>query len=286
MKRRDFLIGTIASSALACAGGSRRSTSRRPPGRTEVVFEFEGRDRRSVLYVPDSAQDRAPLVIAIHGNNGDPSVMSKAHGFDKVCEAEGWIGLYPHCNLPNEADDVQGDFRFLNRLLRDIADDTRADPSRIYAVGFSGGGKKCYSLAARCSDLVSAIAVSGTRIGHRGFEDQFDPDRNQAEKVSILHIHGRKDTRIPLRGGPDPKHDREGIGMRAGLEIWAAHNGCRTDKSARPPNGCPKNIAAHGWRAPDGYRVMGLSDPSLDHSWPSWANPVVVDFLKGSPRRT
>ena len=285
MKRRAFLLGSIASSTLACMG-SRRSPVTRSPGRTAIEFTLDGHDRRTVLYIPEKTVEKPPLMIAIHGNGGDPSVMSKANGFDEVCEQEGWIGLYPHCNLPEGADDRQGDFRFLDHLLRESVESLDVDLSRIYAVGFSGGGKKCYSLAARASDLISAIAVSGSRMGHRGFEDQFDPNQTQAEKVSVLHIHGRRDSRIPIQGGQDPKHSREGVSMREGLEMWAAYNGCVADKSFKRLPGCPQNIVGHHWESSDGYQVVGLADPNLAHTWAKWANPVVVDFLRSSPRRT
>jgi polyhydroxybutyrate depolymerase len=286
MKRRTFLLSSVASTALACMGGSRRGPASPKPGRTAIEYSFEGHDRRSVLYIPEGTPAQAPLVIAIHGNNGDPAFMSKANGFDKVCDAEGWIGLYPHCNLPQDADDAQGDFRFLDKLLRETVDSLDVDRNRIYAVGFSAGGKKCYSLAARCSDLVSAIAVSGTRIGFQGQEDQFDPNRNKSERVAVLHIHGRKDFKIPIRGGKDAKHGMQGIGMREGLEIWARYNGCVPDKGLKRPQGCPSNISANGWKSKDGVAVTGLSDPTLDHTWAGWATPVVVDFLKNAPTRS
>lgn len=275
---------------LACGGvGDLRDLedrAKRPDGRgfTNLEGGFEGYNRLSVVYVPKGAEGgKVPLMLGMHGGNGVPENMYAKHDLRELCDEQGWIGLFPYMNLPDDAEDRHGDFNYVDHILRKVAREWKADKSRIYAVGFSGGGKKAYMLAAQSSDLVSAIAVSSCRIGFRGFEEMWSPKLNKAKTVSILHIHGKKDSRIPLEGGMDAERGEVGVGMREGLELWADNNGNKLHKGASKPAKCPDRVKAYHWSGK--RKVMGLTDPKLKHGWPSWGNDVIADFLKGAPSR-
>ncbi len=303
MKRRTFAIGLgTAAVGLACGlfedtepadaaeGEPKRGGARKPTGKgfTNLEYDFEDYPRHSVLYVPETAPKRkAPLLFAMHGGTGKPEHMYDRNGFQEVCDEQGWIGLFPYMNLPLDAPDRIGDFNYTDHILRKTVKEFNVDRSRIYVVGFSGGGKKAYMHAARNSKLITAMAVCAARIGFRDWEKTWDPAINKAKPVSVLHIHGDKDHRIPTGGGPDKDRPKYvGVPLREGLEVWARHNACKLVKSAPTPDGCPDRVRVHRWSASSGRQVLGLTDPEMKHQWASWGTDVIVDFLKAAPRRS
>jgi poly(3-hydroxybutyrate) depolymerase len=330
MKRRHLLlgIGGLATTGLvACSQGPGRarvpSTKRKPrpstahpslaePGSgtpiagtnwTTGLNDARGSDhlgnaRRGAVYIPSSYdRDTAhPLVIGIHGAHGDGAVMFKANAWARVCEEQGWIGLFPNMLSGFEEDGVHQDPAVIEQdwtigLAERTAAKLNVDTARQYIVGFSLGGRRAYRLAAVHSDKIAAIAVSGSPIGYAvdpGSDDNWRPEISGAAPVSILHIHGEKDPRIPMSGKGDMGGGRGGqVPTIEGLKLWADHMDCLEDTAFTPPQGCPDGVWGKHWLAPSGHEVMGLFDPKLQHTWArEWANPVVVEFLKRAPSRT
>ena len=241
-----------------------------------VVENFEGFERMSFRYMPKEAKGPVPLVLICHGNGGEAAVMYRQNGLLEVVRRLGWAAIFPNTG---RKDVEQGDESYLSHLVGSATDQFDIDRKRIFGVGFSGGGKSTYRLAAR-RKFFKAIAVSGCRVGHRETPELWNPDQCGAGKVSILHIHGKADAAAPWKGGVHENHpDLYGIPFVEGLEIWANHNGC-TPVAQPSLENAPPTAELFQWAGPDGLSVNGVLDPTLKHQWAKYANRLVYDFLQ------
>ena len=273
----------------------RRPTTNRAPTPLPRGFERmrvsrDGLERESLLYVPRGVREPRPLLVAIHGNNGSANVMYGRHALADLVRDQDWYGLFPETDvwLPDDPNPDVGDHRYLSQALNDVLESRDVDASRVFVVGFSGGGKKAYLLAARSSDRVAGIAVCGSRIGHRsvGESAAWDPTTQHAQPMSILHIHGRRDTRVNPDGGPDSRHPgMTGVGMIEGLELWANHMGAVEEVRARRPEECPDRVRTRMWSTTSGHKLVGVLDPELGHAWPDYMNRAVMRFIRNAPPR-
>ena len=256
------------------------------PGQHWLKTEHDDRQRESLLYIPEQDQGKPrPLVLAIHGSGGDASTFFEKHHFQDVCDKQGWIGLFPRTGKEAVNLDEPDDWTYIHKTLGRVLKTENIDKSRVFVVGFSGGCKKVYQIAARSSKHLTAVVVSGGRIGHKQFEEEWSPVNNNSSKLSLLHIHGGKDPKVPLEGGLDEKHDWMGVGMMEGLEIWAKPNGC-SKIQPKLLKGMPDRVKVVGsWVTEDGIRVIGAVDPNMGHKWGGWETAVAVHFLKSAPPR-
>lgn len=273
----------------------RRPTTHRAPTPLPRGFERirvyrDGLERESLLYVPPGVSEPRPLLVAIHGNNGSAHVMYGRHALADLVRDQGWYGLFPETDvwLPDDPHPDVGDHRYLSQALSEVLESRDVDPRRVFVVGFSGGGKKAYLLAAKSSDRIAGIAVCGSRIGHRSVDEPagWDPSEQSAKPMSILHIHGRRDTRVNPDGGPDSRHPgMTGVGMIEGLELWASHMGAVEQVQARRPEECPDRVRTRMWSTASGHKLVGVLDPELGHAWPDYMNRAVMRFIRNAPPR-
>ncbi len=105
------------------------------------------------IYIPKSVKDatgKRPLVIAMHGMNARYIDYAYASGWLKVAEEENFIVVFPMASprMKTKASGVYAilswgnwdDTSFIqNALVPDILAGVNADPSRVYAFGFSSG---------------------------------------------------------------------------------------------------------------------------------------------------
>jgi polyhydroxybutyrate depolymerase len=197
------------------------------------ALHHDGTLRSYLLYVPLHAPPGAalPLVIALHGGGGRPIDMARITALHRVAERETFIVAYPAGTatrrrgyiwnaggrvMRGPADDVG----FIAALIETLRRDHRIDPARIYVAGLSLGGSMAYRLACALSDRIAAVAVvAGTMV---------TADCRPVQPVSVIHIHGTADQRVPLEGGRGrftAAHNNWPPVMR-GIEQWRAINGC------------------------------------------------------------
>jgi polyhydroxybutyrate depolymerase len=208
-----------------------RLLSRRLRGET---IWHNGILRKYLLYVPRHfrTQEALPLVLVFHGGAADPKQIAEASAMHRIAEREGFIVAYP-AGTPgmlgltwnpsgangggSSAVDDEG---FVRALLIELQRRHPVDRRRVYAAGMSIGGALVYQLACSQSEQFAAVAVVAGVMTARHC--------NPSRPVSLLHIHGTADQRVPLNGGRGRKTARinDWPPVRDGIERWCAINGC------------------------------------------------------------
>lgn len=174
-----------------------------------------------------------------------------------------------------------------------------ADERRVYAAGYSGGGRMVSQFACDNPGSVAAIApVAGLRAGAPlATADGFVPDTSTcdpAQGVPVITFNGTADPVNPFDGGGAPYW---GYGALAASSQWATLNGCRTVKESRVSSnvtliehrGCPRNAAVeqyvvagggHTWPGGNAAAFPGAGVTTTEIS----ANDLMWDFFE--QRRT
>jgi polyhydroxybutyrate depolymerase len=220
-----------------------------------------GRQRSYRLFVPPGydGRSRLPLVLDLHGSGGTSAGQARNSGFEDVAAREGFAVASLQAdggrwNVPvndTRADDVV--------YVRDVIDHVAArmctDLSRVYATGFSGGGRMSSLLGCTLNTRIAAIApVSGLRW----------PAPCGGRPIPVLTFHGLADTQNPY-AGKVPGRDEWVESVPDALAGWAQHNGCGTDVILDDPAGPLSTMRYSGCR--DGAEVRMIRIDGLGHTW-------------------
>ena len=258
-------------------------------GLHQIPMTSEGVSRPFELYVPSSYDGRKAIPVVINGHGSTsfgeeqlrlsamPAVAER-HGFAiaaptaAVPFGPGYIWNFPGMPLfggttlapPGTPDD--------DRMIRDLIAEVKrvlcTDERRIYATGFSAGGRMASRLACQNAHLVAAIgAVAGLRAG-----PEPDPTNcRPSHPVPVIAFHGDADPINKFEGGSGTATNW-GYGIMIAVNQWAATNGCRATPvvSAVTPT---VDREAYTGCARDGkvvfYRVKGGG-----HTWPGSTFPL------------
>jgi len=267
----------VALGALACSTNSRNLTrsepseleapapeacgvaSPAPAGRSEQAIDSGGVSRRSLLYVPRSGGTGArPLVFTLHGSGGSPEDQLALSGLEALAEEHGFLVLAPEgvdrrWNVPVDAakpDDV----RFISDAIDRAGALACIDRQRVFATGFSGGGRMVSQLACDLSGRIAAIAAVG---GIR-----FPGPCAAARPFPILAFHGTADDVNPYDGGGQPYW---GTGVEPAVLGWAEHNACAVRNDAQFS---PAVLAISYGGAGCGNEVVLYRIDGFGHTWP------------------
>lgn len=233
------------------------------PGRSAHESKTGEVSRRWVLYVPRSTEpaEPLPLVFNLHGSGSTPEEQLASSGLEEVAEREDFVLVAPAAtgaeqrwNVPPDASKAD-DVRFLSELIDRVAALTPIDRERVFATGFSGGGRMASQLACDLSERIAAIAAIG---GIR-----FPGPCPQARPMPILAIHGTADDVNPYQGGGQPYW---GTGVEPAVTGWAEHNRCarRTEQPLQP-----SSVSQIRYEGPDcGAEVVLYRIDGLGHTWP------------------
>ncbi len=138
---------------------------------TAASFSSGGRARSYELYVPDTVERPAALLLAFHGAMGDAATIRRRTGYrlETLARREKFVVAYPNgfggywngCrkaarHAANRAD--VDDVAFARRLVLRLRQSGLVDPNRVYATGFSNGGHMAYRLAVEAPELIAGIA--------------------------------------------------------------------------------------------------------------------------------
>lgn len=168
--------GSVVFSATAAHGQSAVTSSPscdlpHRPGVSSQQLVSGQRQRGYRLFVPPGydGHRRLPLVLDLHGSGGTSADQAGNSGFEMLSASEGFIVATLDAeggrwNVPvqdNRADDVA----YVRNVIDHVAGRLCTDEMRVYATGFSGGGRMTSLLACQLGSRIAAIApVSGLRF--------------------------------------------------------------------------------------------------------------------------
>ena len=267
---RALVVG-LAVAAVGCSTGSQRveratlpaqSQAGAAPGRSEHLSSSGGVQRRWLLYLPRAAgvapAPGLPLVFDLHGSGGTPEDQLELSGLEALAESAGFAVVAPEgidrmWNVPVDPA-KPSDVSFLSQLIDEVNALAAIDRQRVYATGFSGGGRMVSQLACDLSERIAAIAAIG---GIR-----FPGPCSEARALPILAFHGTADDTNPYDGGGRPYW---GTGVEDAVSGWAQHNHC-AERGERSLGANVLEIRHAG--AGCGAEVVLVRIDGFGHSWP------------------
>jgi polyhydroxybutyrate depolymerase len=297
-----FCVLSLCTSSACAQSRPRRAAGGLIPGNHELTVRHDGRSRSYLVHVPRRSSPRTPVLLAFHGGGGWASNFQGYSELDALADREGFLVVYPNGSGPlprrlltwNAGDGCCGyamersvdDVGFAVAVVADLERRTAIDRRRIYATGHSNGGIMSHRLAAERPDFVAAIAPVACSLDLRDFAP--------ARGVPVMQIHSVDDPRALYDGGlgpPFPGTDNRVFHqpVRAGLDRWAAANGCRAapDTVDVRRGGAGTAIAGHTavklvWRGcRDGAEVAHWKLTVAGHAWPGNAPPPGSEAIAG-----
>ncbi|GAA1816867.1 PHB depolymerase family esterase [Luedemannella flava] len=261
-------VGDAAPASPVTRASVPSSWTQSGPGDHVITADWAGEQRSFRLHVPPGKQRGvpAPLVVALHGYQGDAAGFAAATGFDELADEHGFLVLYPEALSGSwnalyccgDTDDVG----FIRALVERLARDGAGDPARTYVTGFSQGAELAYRLAVELPGVFAAIAPVAAGFNTSGVAQPptFRPDR----PVSVMTYYGTLD---PYAGQ-----------VEEGLKVWGDRVGC---PAVRP--------GAAAVRCVDGSDVASYAVDGLGHQWPTAgdqppASARIWDFFAAHPR--
>lgn len=262
---------TTAPAATVPPGGGGDPAAR--AGLTREHLRVDGRTRRYLLHRPatGTAQPR-PLVIAFHGRGSDPEELRVQSRLAEDARARGMLIAFPEglhqgwgagTRPTRQRPDPDLDVRFAEALVDELVRTERADPERVYAVGFSNGGSMALRTAAQRPDLLAgAAAVSGQLPSGPAAVRPTGP-------VPVMIVYGAKDPVRPLGGWPSPPPDptepiTPTLSARASAQAFATAGG-----AGRPVTTAGKGYDRTVWRLKGSpATVQLLVVHGGGHTWP------------------
>ncbi len=171
-------------------------------------IKIDGFNRYFIFHMPGTIQKgKIPLLIALHGGWGTPSIMRKHSHFDEISDREGFIVLYPegYKRHWNDGRNVKfyfshrkglNDVKFISKLIDFFVKKYNVDRKKVYVAGMSNGALMAFRLACEIPEKIAAIAsVSGSMT-----KWVFNHCKSNLP-VSVLMINGTNDPLIKWNGG-------------------------------------------------------------------------------------
>lgn len=268
----------------------------------------DGRPRSYLVHTPppSSKPKHLPLVLVFHGGGDSAAGIEKLTKFSALADREEFLAVYPealdhHWNDGRKPNPSVDDVAFVRELLRVTERRYHADPSRIYATGFSNGAIFCHLLAEKLSGQIAAIApVSG------GIAEPFASGFKPKHPVSVFIIHGTSDPIVKYDGGAvDHGLGGKTVPTSRALGLWLAADACgKTPESGWLPDRVPDDhcrVQWVRWKSWRGTEVLNYRIEGGGHTWPGgkqyapaflvgWvcedfdATQVIWEFFKGHPQ--
>ena len=203
---------------------------------------------------------RLSLVLDLHGSGGTSAGQARTSGFETVAAREGFVvatlqGEGGRWNVPVTAgrpDDVA----YVSDVIDHVAARGCIDLARVYATGFSGGGRMVSLLACRLNTRIAAIAPMAALRW---------PGPCQGRPVPVLTLHGLADRQNPYAGHAEGRGAEWLESVPDALASWAKHNGCDSNVIADDPPGPLSTMRYEGCDNDAEVRLIRID--GLGHSW-------------------
>jgi polyhydroxybutyrate depolymerase len=264
----------LTCALAACASGAVRHPSRMSasaaagvaPGSSAASIDVGGLVREYRTYRPRHLRRPAQLVVVLHGGGGSAASAERRLGWDAAADKHGFLVAYPQGTGRVRAWNAGGgccgtaarrgvdDVAFVVSLVKRLRAKVDVEAARIDATGVSNGGMLAYALACR-TDLFAAIGpVSATMLS----------SCRRPRPVSVIAIHGLRDTRVRFGGGPGTGRARvNGPPIPEVISRWRSTDRC-TSPGVKTSGPVTTSIAD----CPDGRAVELITIADVGHGWP------------------
>ena len=220
------------------------------------------RPRAYRLFVPRAYEghQRLPLVLDLHGSGDTSAGQARNSGFEILGDGEDFIVATLEAeggrwNVPvqdNRADDVA----YVRDVIDHVAARVCSDERRVYATGFSGGGRMTSLLGCQLALRIAAIApVSGLRF----------PEPCSGRPVPVLTFHGVADPQNTYDGHAPGRGAEWLESVPDALAGWARHDSCKGDVVLDDPPGPLSTMRYDG--CGNGIEVRMVRIDGLGHTW-------------------
>lgn len=256
------VMGLSSAAQAQTAPASSASCNVKPIAAVEQQLSSGGRQRTYRLFVPEGfeSRPRLPLVLDLHGSGGSAAGQARTSGLEALAVREGFIVATLQAdggrwNVPVTSDRAD-DVAYASAVIDHVAARACTDPARVYATGFSGGGRMASLLACRLSGRIAAIAPMAALRW---------PAPCDGRPVPILTFHGLADTQNPYDGHAAGRGAEWLESVPEALAGWARHNGCDERAIVEDP---PGPLSTHHYSGcDDGSEVRLVRIDGLGHSW-------------------
>lgn len=276
-------FGAILMAAIPASAFAANCSGPLEAGRHRLTVEAGGQARSAVYFVPSSytGRDKVPVVFDLHGSNSGPNEQLKRSGWDRVAEKNGFIVVAPQgsltgtvagtstWNVPFVTTRTDGldEIAYLRNAVKTVARTFCVDTARVYASGYSGGGRMLSAyLCAGNDDFAAAGFVHSLRAGRPvEIDGKWQPDVancNPARPVSIIAFAGVKDTANPYAGGGRPYWQ---YSFKAAVQRWSELDGCKGAGDPKTVAGVTYNIVA---TCRNDTRIVSYVFANGGHDWP------------------
>jgi polyhydroxybutyrate depolymerase len=231
-------------------------------GTSSQQLESGQRQRAYRLFVPPGYDGhlRLPLVLDLHGSGGTSADQARNSGFEILAASERFMVATLEAegarwNVPvqdNRADDVA----YVRDVIAHVAARVCIDEMRVYATGFSGGGRMASLLGCQLGSRIAAIApVAGLR----------SPGSCNGRQVAVLTFHGLADPQNPYDGHAAGRGAEWLESVPDALSGWARHNSCKGDVVLDDPPGPLSTLRYDGCGSGTEVRLIRID--GLGHTW-------------------
>lgn len=250
-----ILVCTFA--LVGCSDGSDTQACFRPtePGIQVIRVAQNGVSRPFEVYVPATyTGHNAPLVFLLHGStsSGDAMLRTVNPAGEKIFQVDadkhGYLIAAPSgavefgpgfaWNIPGvplvgslnyPPDDALDDVAYVALAIDAVSQHLCVDQKRVYATGFSGGGRMSSQLACDLSDRIAAIApIGGVRSPRASDTPPRTVECAPKRAVPVLALHGTADP-VNKYANDDPNivpGSSWTYGVPEAMDRWALLNSC------------------------------------------------------------
>lgn len=151
-----------------------------------------GDDRDGVLYIPDTAKKKAPLLLFFHGATG--TGRRELRAIVAAADRFGVVVLAPDARSTHSWDIIANggfgpDVEFIDKALASVVDRCAVDTSRIAIGGISDGASYALSLGLSNGDIFEAVIA---------FSPGFVVPLAPTGKPRLFFSHGTSDPILPI----------------------------------------------------------------------------------------
>lgn len=293
--RATALAAVLLFGGTGCAslvGARKDQLPRAGAGTTFHAMDWRGRTRTFLLHLPPRIRKggQVPLVVVLHGSGANANVVMDESQMNDRADSAGFAVAYPNgtgwlryffltwnsgrcCGDAHrlEVDDVG----FIRAMVERIVATLPVDGARVFATGFSDGGRMVYRLACDEAPVFAGVAVvSGG-----------PPDSSCTPElpVSVDIFHGTADRTMGY-GATTASDGRETdsvpVSVPETFQWWARRDGCRGE----PVRVVTDSVVTERFRSCRSGTAVELNTiVGGQHAWPGGTRGF---FTEPRPSRT